>query len=501
MRFLIRFSGEVTTKSRPTRARFMQLLARNIQDALASENIDHEFAWEWSRFFVEASQPRVTEVLQRVYGIQSFSEIQSCPFADLDQLVADGERLFREHVRDRTFAVRVQRGEADVPFGSPDAERALGAVLYPHARGVDLSNPEVTINVEIRDGQAHFFTGRHPGPGGLPIGAEGRATSLVSGGFDSAVASWLMLKRGIELDYVFCNLGGAAHRQGVLRVMKVIADQWSYGVRPQLHVVDFRPLIQDMQAQTSSRYWQVLLKRFMYRAAERVSREKPKGRGIVTGEALGQVSSQTLPNLDVISRVAELPLLRPLVGLDKEEIIESAREIGTFELSAAVQEYCALVPGKPTTRAKLSTIEEIEAGLDTQAFEQALRQRAVYDLRELDASDLRNPDFELEEPPADARLIDVRSPHAQRAWQHPRAEHWDFFHAISDYPNWNRAATYVLVCEVGLKSADLAERMREAGFDAYSLRGGVKALYAQAFSDDEDVPIDELPDAAIALYE
>lgn len=478
----------------------MQLLARNIEDALQSERIPYEFRWEWSRFFLDTAEPRVKDVLPRVYGIQSFSEVESLPLADLDQLVADGQRIFRDQVHGRTFEVRARLSDREVPFGSRDVEHELGAALLPYARGVDLDNPEVTASVEVRDGEVHFFTERHPGPGGLPLGAEGRAASLVSGGFDSAVASWLMLGRGLALDHVFCNLGGSAHLQGVLRVMKVIADRWSYGTRPKLHVVDFRPLVHEMQAKTTSRYWQVLLKRFMYRAAEQVARQKPKGRGIVTGEALGQVSSQTLPNLDVISRVAELPLLRPLVGLDKEAIIARSREIGTFELSAAVQEYCALVPGKPTTRAKLSTIEEIEAELDADVFRQALRQRQTYDLRDLAASDLQNPEFELDEVPAGARLIDVRSPQAQQAWRHPRAEHWDFFRALEDFPQWDPDGTYVFVCEVGLKSADLAERMHSHGFEAYSLKGGVKALYEQALADD-DTPIDELPDAAIALYE
>ena len=500
MRFLIRFSGELTTKSRQTRARFMQLLARNIEDALTCEGVDYEFQWEWSRFFVDTPEPRVQETLKRVYGIQSFSEIRSYSLESLKQLVSVGEELFRDHVREKTFAVRARRSDRNVPFGSREVERDLGAALLPHAQGVDLDNPDVTAFVEIRDGEAHFFTEQHAGPGGLPVGAEGRAVALVSGGFDSAVASWLMVGRGLDLDYVFCNLGGSAHLQGVLRVMKVIADCWSYGTRPKLHVVDFRPLIDEFQAKSKPRYWQVLLKRYMYRAAEHIARQKPKGRGIVTGESLGQVSSQTLPNLDVISRVAHLPLLRPLLGLDKEAIIAYAREIGTFELSAVVHEYCALVPGKPTTRAKLSAIEEIEADLDEKVLRTALRGRETYDLRDLDADDLRNPEFELDHVPDGARLIDVRAPQARQAWTHPDAEPWDFFQALEDFPNWDRDPTYVCVCEVGLKSADLAERMRNAGFDAYSLAGGVKTLHQRTLSDD-DTPIDELPDAAIALYE
>ena len=500
MRFLIRFSGEITTKSRQTRARFMQLLRRNIEDALSSEGIAYEFHWDWSRFYVDTPEPGAKDVLQRVFGIQSFSEIRSFPVSDLDRLVTTGKELFRDHVKDRTFAVRARRGDRDVPFGSQEIERELGAALLPYAQGVDLNNPDVTAYVEIRHGEIHFFTERHEGPGGLPIGAEGRAVALVSGGFDSAVAAWLMLKRGVVLDYVFCNLGGVAHLQGVLRVMKVIADRWSYGVSPKLFVVDFRPLVQDLQRTTKSRYWQVLLKRAMYRAAEHVAGRKPTGRGIVTGEALGQVSSQTLSNLDVISRAAELPVLRPLLGFDKEEIIARSRAIGTYELSAAIQEYCAIAPGNPVTRSRPARVEEIEADLDAELFRDVLADLETHGLRNLDPEDLRLPSVELDHVPDGARLIDVRAPQARRAWGHPDAEPWDFFQALDDFPNWERDPTYVCVCEIGLKSADLAERMREAGFDAYSLAGGVKTLHQRTLSDD-DTPIDELPDAAIALYE
>lgn len=499
MRFLIRFSGEITTKSRGTRARFMQLLRRNVEDALQAERIPYEFQWEWSRFFVDTPEPRAKDVLSRVFGVQSFSEIQTAPVEGLDELVRFGDELFRDRVRDRAFAVRARRSDRNISFGSQDVERELGTALLTHADRVDLDNPDVTVYVEIRDGQAHFFTERHDGPGGLPVGAEGRAVALVSGGFDSAVAAWLMQGRGIVLDHVFCNLGGSAHLQGVLRVMKVLADRWSYGTSPRLHVVDFRPLVQEFQQRTKSRYWQVLLKRYMYRTAEHIARQTPTGRGIVTGEALGQVSSQTLPNLDVISRVTQLPLLRPLLGFDKEEIVARSRVIGTFELSSAVQEYCALVPGKPTTRANLETIEAVEADLDDEVFREALKRRETYDLRNLDPDELRNPEVELDRVPEGARIIDVRSPQAQQAWGHPDAEGWNFFQAVDEFPNWNREPTYVCVCEVGLKSADLAERMRGAGFDAYSLKGGIKTLYEASL--DDDTPIDELPDAAIALYE
>lgn len=502
MHVLIRFSGEVTTKAKRTRARFTQRLARNIEDTLRSEGIESELKREWSRFFVEipdADRSAALAALQRVFGIQSFSKVERRLGGRLEEVVRAGEELFKERVRGKRFAVRARCGgdRSKLSFGSKAIEIELGSALLPYAHQVDLDNPEVTAHVEVRDGRAYFFTEQLPGPGGLPLGTEGRAVALVSGGFDSAVAAWLMLKRGVALDYVFCNLGGAAHLQGVLRVLKIISDRWSYGDRPTLHVLDFQPLVKELQSKTKARYWQVLLKRLMVRAAERVARES-RGRGIVTGEALGQVSSQTLPNLDVISQVTRMSLLRPLLGFDKEEIIARARRIGTYELSAAVDEYCALVPSRPATRASLQDVLVQEAQFDLDVLERIITERDVHDLRALDPETFLEPEFELEEIPEDATVIDVRTRSAYDSWHYPGAIHLEFFKALDEFEKLDRDKTYVVCCEVGLKSAHLAERMRWAGYRAYNFKGGMKNLVQYALERDL-VPLEEMPSYALAL--
>src|SRR5690606_33970450 len=154
---------------------------------------------------------------------------------------------FRDRVAGKRFAVRARRtGTHD--FSSKDIEVALGAALLPHSRGVDLSRPETTAYIEVRDAHAFLFADRVTGAGGLPVGVEGRALALISGGYDSAVAAWLMLKRGIALDYVFCNLGSDAYERAVVQVAKVLADDWSYGSRPRLHVLDFGPPLDQLRA-------------------------------------------------------------------------------------------------------------------------------------------------------------------------------------------------------------------------------------------------------------
>ena len=143
-----------------------------------------------------------------------------------------------------------------------------------------------------------LFSGRVAGAGGLPLGVEGKAVCLMSGGFDSPVAAWLVLRRGVSLDYVFCNLAGDAYERMVASITKVIADEHSWGDHPRLHVVDFAAVVDDLRAKVEPRYWQIVLKRQMYRAAERVAAEVG-AEAIVTGEAIGQVSSQTLGNLQI----------------------------------------------------------------------------------------------------------------------------------------------------------------------------------------------------------
>jgi thiamine biosynthesis protein ThiI len=284
-----------------------------------------------------------------------------------------------------------------------------------------------------------------------------------------------MQRRGVLLEHVFCNLGGAAHELGVLRVMKIVADLWSAGARPRLHAVDFAAVAAELRERTEARYWQVLLKRQMLRAAEHVAREW-RAAAIVTGEAVGQVSSQTLENLAVISGATSLPILRPLVGANKDEIIAAAGRIGTAELSAVVQEYCAMVPRRPATAAALDAVLAEEARLDPQVLERALAGRRVFDLRALDPEVHGLPELEVEAVPPGATVIDLRSRAAHRARHWPGALQLDLGQALQAYPSFDKEKTYVLYCEFGLKSAHLAELMRRAGFEAFHVKGGLGRL-------------------------
>jgi len=474
---LLRYAGEVATKARATRRQFVTRLVRNLKEALAGAGISAAVERTHDRMLVETAEPAALEVLSRVFGFQSVSRAERRPAGSLDQVVADGAAIFRDRVQGRRYAVRARQvgHQKRPPFGSRDVERELGTALAPGAGRVDLDHPEFSAAVEIYRGDAYFCLETRRGAGGLPIGTQGRALALVSGGYDSAVAAWQLLKRGVRLDYVFFNLGGRTHELGVLRVMKVIAERWSHGYPPLLHAVDFDPVSREIRANTEPRYWQVLLKRLMLRAAEAIARER-HAEALVTGEALGQVSSQTLTNLIGISDAITIPVLRPLVGFDKNEIIELAERVGTAPLSAVVGEYCALVPHHPATAARVETLREQEARLDLGVIPKVLGEREEIDLRRVDPDERGLPEIRIAEVPPGAMLIDLRGRAEFESWHPEGAVQLDFVQALRAYPSFARDGSYVLYCEFGLKSAHLAELMHREGFSVHHFHGGTRAL-------------------------
>jgi len=470
---LVRLAAELAIKSRRTRAGFQRRLLANLRDALRTTGAPFRVEPSWGRLWVRTRSAESLAVLPRVFGVSSFSPVDIVVPADLDAIVSAGEAAFREQVRGKTFAVRARRAGRH-PFSSQDIHVRLGAALNRYAR-VDLDNPDVTVHVEVRENEAYLFTRWLPGAGGLPVGVEGNAVALISGGYDSAVAAWLMLKRGVALDYVFCNLGGDAYERAVVQVAKVLADDWSFGTRPRLHVVPFGAVVDEMRAKSKASYWQVVLKRLMYRAATRVGTELD-AQAIVTGEAVGQVSSQTLSNLRAIEPAADLPVFRPLLGFDKEEIIARARAIGTAALSEQVKEYCAIAPGHPVTAARVEAVDAEEAKLDLSVLDRAVSERKVLDLRSLSPTDLVAPYLFATDIPEGARVFDCRTESQYRAWHLPGAEHRDEYDLLQQFKELDRDRTYILYCQHGIQTAYIAEKMQRAGYEAYSFKGGVRGV-------------------------
>lgn len=474
MDVLVRLASEVTLKAPRTRSQFMRRLVGNMRDAFVAHGAQADIRAAWGRVYVRTDAEAVVPVLSRVFGLSSYSIVDAVIPADFDAIVERGAELFADLVRGKRFAVRVQRA-GQHGFTSKELEAALGSRLFHLSAGVDLTRPEVVAHVEVRNETARLFSTRQGAGGGLPVGVEGKALSLISGGFDSAVSSWLMLKRGISLDYIFCNLGGDAYERAVVQVTKVLADDWSYGTQPRLYVIDFEETLRELRARTRENYWQLVLKRLMYRAAAQVG-QSIRADAIITGEAVGQVSSQTLANLRAIDSASSLPVFRPLLGFDKEEIIERARRIGTAALSEQVKEYCAIAPGHPVTAAREQRVIAEENRMDPAVIDRAIAGAKRLNVRQLSATDLVAPYIFTSELIPDAVLIDCRTEQQFNAWHAPGSIHREEWELARDFKRLDRDRKYILYCAHGIQSAHLAEKMQRSGYEAYSFKGGVAGL-------------------------
>lgn len=471
-------SGDISTKAAYTRRAFQKRLVKNLAAALARAGFPGQIADRRDRIEVNDAPAEAADTLARVFGVQAVRVARCLPSTDMDDIVQAGGALFADRVDGRRFAVRARRvGNSGHPSSmGNEVARQLGAALVQAGGRVDLDHPEVTVHVELRRDDTVLFGNPRPGPGGLPVGTSGKALTLISGGFDSAVAAWQMLRRGLDMDFVLFDLAGAEQVAGVQRVLSALEDGgWLAGSRARLFVVDFRPVVALLRSTAPGPYWQVMIKRLMVSAAEKLARHR-RARALVTGEALGQVSSQTLINLGAIEAHLSLPVLRPLVGTNKEDIVALARHVGTYEASAGNAEFCALDGGKPATRARLHEVDEYESRIDA-----ALIDRLVDEARAIDRPDFGQTladEVSLDHVPEGATVVDLRSRQAHENWAWPDSVQLDFEQACRVATELPADRHYVLVCEYGLKSAWLAGVMRRAGMRANSFAGGTSRLMA-----------------------
>jgi thiamine biosynthesis protein ThiI len=471
---IVRPAAEIATKKNRTRGRFQQTLKNNIEEALARRRLAPLVTLEHGRFFVEVDDAsEAASVLARIFGVASVSPVLAQGPSELGAIVERGHALFAPLVRGRRYAVRARR-QGRHGFSSLDVEQGLGFALDGPAR-VDLSSPEITAHVEVLGERTFFFSDKLPGPGGLPSGVQGRALVMLSGGFDSAVAAWRIMKRGVTVDFLLLNLAGRAHERMVVAVARLLAEAWGAGLRPRLYVIDFEEAVAAIRRDTRSQYWQVVLKRLMYRAAQRIAAESG-AEALVTGESIGQVSSQTLTNLAAIDAAAEIPVLRPLIGHDKTEIMAEARRIGTAPLSEHVQEHCAITASFTVTATTRAKIDRQEARLDPAVVERAVAARRVIDLALVTRAESRETYLFVSEIPEGAVVIDCQPPHLYRAWHVPGAEHHDPGELLDGLHRLDKQRTYVVYCTHGTQAAYLAELMQRSGYDAYAFDGGAGRL-------------------------
>ncbi len=350
---------------------FERTLIDNVRAALSDLPLENVQRPSWRILLVFSKPVDFTEVARRlgtVFGIGAIMAIEFAGYAieDLEKLL--GDRLDDMHAD--SFAVRCARSDKRFPMTSPEVERRIGSVVNEQTGWpVNLGNPDLTVHVLIDENGIFTWTHRIKGPGGLPVGVGGRATCMISGGIDSPVAAYLLMKRGMRLDFVHFHSVPRTDPASLEKVEDLIRILIRYQGRARLAMVPLLPIQEEIAAKCPAELRVLLYRRFMLRLTERMAR-RSNSDAFITGEALGQVASQTIQNLRAVEDVATLPVLRPLISLDKPEIIDLARRIGTYETSILPHFDCCsfLLPDRPATRSTSAELLAAEDALDVESL-------------------------------------------------------------------------------------------------------------------------------------
>lgn len=475
MLFVVRFFPEITIKTRPVRHRLIKILKRNLRILLGRLDAGISVTGDWDLLEVESTTDeknvtqQVLDILLSTPGISLVSSVIKVPLPDFDGIVAEVLPHYRDQLKGRTFAVRCKR-QGQHAFVSGDVERHVGACVMreTEASGVDLENPDVTVRIEIRQQTLYVVASQHRGLGGYPLGSQEPVLSLISGGFDSAVASFNCMRRGLQTHYLFFNLGGKGHEIAVKEIALYLWMKYGASHRVKFVSVPFEGVVQEILTKVDSGLMGVVLKRMMLRAADQVARDM-KIPALVTGECVAQVASQTLPNLALIDQVTDLLVLRPLIFSDKQEIINVARQLGVEELSAAIPEYCGVISVKPTTHAKPDKVEAQEKNIDFAVLDRAFEAREIQMIdRVVEVLDHRDVEpEEFAQVPAGAVVLDIRHPDEQElrplAGRGFDVQSVPFYQLITRFPALEQSVQYLLYCDKGLMSRLHASHLKDAG--------------------------------------
>ncbi|WP_448568222.1 tRNA uracil 4-sulfurtransferase ThiI [Thalassotalea ganghwensis] len=476
MKFIVKLQAEITIKSRPVRKRFTKILESNVKNVLrrVDEQVTTRMHWDSIEVNSKNESPenrdKLIETLKCIPGVPAFIEVEQLEFTDLHDIFEKTLAVYAKAIEGKTFCVRVKRtGTHD--FSSLEVEQYVGGGLNQNVESarVKLKDPQVTVRLEIRNNIVSIVTNSFKGLGGFPIATQEDVLSLMSGGFDSGVASYQMIKKGSRTHFCFFNLGGTAHEVGVKQVSYYLWDKFGASHRTKFYSVDFDPVVAEILEKIENGQMGVILKRMMMRAASKIA-EKKGIQALVTGESVGQVSSQTLTNLNVIDRVTETLILRPLVAYDKQEIIDIARAIGTEDFAKTIPEYCGVISKKPTVKAVLSKIEKEEQNFDFSILDKVVEEARVYDVRDIGQeteAEISAVDT-VEEIGANDIVLDIRS--AEEEDESPLAidnvtvKHIPFYKLASKFGDLDQSKQYLLYCDQGVMSKLQALILKDNGY-------------------------------------
>jgi len=473
MQYIVKFFSEIAIKSTPVRRKFIRALVKNLREVLTPIDPNVAIHRDWDKLRIETTLcdthalAQLEDAMCHTSGITYILEVVEHPLPPIDELVDYVLPVYQERLAGRTFAVRCKRSGKH-SFTSIDVEREVGGALLQQsqAAGVQLKSPDVTVEFEII-GESVFVIGRRMrGLGGYPVGSVDPVLSLLSGGFDSPVASYMTMKRGMRTHFLFFNLGGIDHEIGVKEVALYLWQKYGCNQKVLFISVPFEEVVAQLLKNVQDSQMGVVLKRMMLRVANRVAEDLDID-ALVTGECVAQVSSQTVRNLAVIDRVTERVVLRPLIASDKEDIVRMAAQIGTHDFAASMPEYCGVISVRPTTRATLERIEAQEAKFDFDVLDRAFENRVQSRIDQLANEELVRAEVEvLSVPLSGCTIIDIRHPDEQELAPlkvHQQVLNIPFYELHAKGAALDPSVMYMLYCGKGVMSRLHASHLQAQG--------------------------------------
>ncbi|MCR3755808.1 MAG: tRNA uridine 4-sulfurtransferase [Sodalis sp. Psp] len=474
MKFIVKLFPEITIKSQSVRLHFIKILTRNIRNILKHCDKSAAVVRHWDHIEVrinnEQRHPQTAEILTCIPGIHHILVAEDRPWQDMNDIYRQTLEMYRDRLLGKSFCVRVKR-RGKHNFTSQDVERYVGSGLNQHVKNtqVKLTHPNETVLLEIDNDRLLLITDRFEGLGGFPIGTQEDVLSLISGGFDSGVSSYMLIRRGCRVNYCFFNLGGATHEIGVRQMAYHLWNRFGLSHKVRFVSINFISVVNEIFQKVNNGHMGIVLKRMMVRAASTIA-ERYGIQALVTGEALGQVSSQTLTNLRLIDNASDTLILRPLVSHDKDHIITLARQIGTEEFAKTIPEYCCVISKNPTVRAVKNRIEQEEGHFDFTILNAAVAQARVLDIRDITDQD-NNLVSEIETTAELGHgdvVLDIRSLDEQKGrplkLENVVVQTLPFYKLGSQFGDLDQSKSYLLYCGHGVMSHMQALYLHKLGF-------------------------------------
>jgi len=466
-KFILKLFPEIMVKGSSAKRQMVGQLYNNLLKLLG--DIDTDIKIKKFSDKIEVVTPisvvdRVRTRLLNTSGIEQVLEaLQFDDMMTLDAIKAKVCERVLSQIEDKTFVVRAKRTGTH-PFNSSEMERTIGGYILAHskAKGVDLHNPEVTIRIELINNQLNIISDKHSGLGGYPIGTQGDVLSLMSGGFDSTVASYLTMKRGLKTHFIFFNLGGVAHEIGVKQVSFYLWNKYGASHRVKIISVPFDDVLTEIFRSTPETYMGVTLKRLMVMASEKIAKEMEID-ALVTGESIAQVSSQTLRNLALIDQASNMLIIRPLATMNKPDIIDIATKIGTRRFAENMPEYCGVISKNPITHGSFKRMEREAKRFDYSVLDRAVENSKSIYVDEVINDVTTNAPIEIINNIEDSEyvIIDIRG-EKETIKNSCEVLNIPFYKLKTEFKKLPQDREYLLYCEKGVMSQLHAQYLRDS---------------------------------------